>query len=74
LFWHFDISSILVNKGQFPDIIRKLVWGNSSYLKYFSYYSILKPAPTDTSELGKVWELKEVERAVRVGTGPLNLF
>jgi len=39
-----------------------------------TYYSILKPAPTDISELGKVWGLKEVKEAVRVGTGPLNLF
>jgi len=38
------------------------------------YYSILKPAPTDTSELGKVWGLKEVREAAKVGIGPLNLF
>ena len=39
-----------------------------------TYYSILKPLPTDTSELGKVWGLKEVKKAAKVGTGPLNLF
>lgn len=39
-----------------------------------TYYSILKPLPTDTSELGKVWGLKEVKKVVQVGTGPLNLL
>jgi len=32
-----------------------------------TYYSILRSLPTDTSELGKVWGLKEVKEAVRVG-------
>jgi hypothetical protein len=36
-----------------------------------TYYSIQKPLPVDISELSKVWGLKEVKEAVRVGTGHL---
>jgi len=53
----------------------KLFEEMSEFQKHgMTHYSILKPLPTDISELGKVWGLKEVKEAVRVGTGLLNLL